>query len=120
MALIFVLSRYEVKVTADRKRGRPARTLKWTTRVPATRKRGPEDIMTKAEGLSAEALAADSVMDLWSLFITDEILDQVVQYTNVKIGEDLERNQYPREYIAKNPYMKPVDKVNSPSLTRTQ
>jgi hypothetical protein len=67
--------------------------------------------MNKAEGLSAKALAANSVGDLWGLFITDEILDKVVEYTNVKIGESLERAQYSEEYIAKNTYMKPVDKV---------
>jgi hypothetical protein len=67
--------------------------------------------MSKAEGLSARALAADSILDLWGLFVTDEILDKIVQYTNEKIREDLERNQYSWEYIVKNPYMKPIDKV---------
>ncbi len=39
---------HHIKITADRQRGRPARDLQWTTKPPPTRRRGPEDIMTKA------------------------------------------------------------------------
>jgi hypothetical protein len=67
------LFRHTITITADRKRGRASRQLVWSTRPPATTKLGAENIMTKPEKLSAEAAAAETEGDLWSLFFTPEV-----------------------------------------------
>jgi hypothetical protein len=107
-------SRYVVQITADRKRKRPAREMTWSTKCPVTRRRGPEDIMTKREKISAEAAAADTVDKLWSLFMTDQMLEKIVQYTNDSIAEEVEQLQYSTERMRKSPYIRPVDMVGEP------
>jgi hypothetical protein len=67
--------------------------------------------MTKPEGLSAEAAAASTEDELWGLFMTDEILDNIVRYTNDSIQEDMEQLQYSAERMNQSPYIKPIDKV---------
>ena len=41
-ALMLPLFRYVVKVTGDKKRKRPAREVTWSTKCPASSRRGPE------------------------------------------------------------------------------
>jgi hypothetical protein len=66
-----------VHLTADRARERPPRTVEWTTQVPPTARLGPENIMTKPQKLSAEAEAAVTEMDFWSLFFTQEVVSVI-------------------------------------------
>jgi hypothetical protein len=93
--------------------------MTWSTKCPTSRKRGPEDIMTKGEKISAEAAAADTVDKLWSLFFTEEMLDKIVQYTNESIVEEVDQLQYSAERMAKSPYIRATDKVDrfSPFLS---
>jgi hypothetical protein len=104
--------RHKIRITADKKRGRPSRELIWTTKAPGTRKRGPEDIMSKPERISDEALAAQSVGDFWSLFVTDEMLHTIVEATNEKIEESFLKNGYSEERLRKSPYIVQTDAVN--------
>ncbi len=104
--------RYNVKVTADRKRGRDAKDITWSTQSSASGRRGPENIMRKPQELSAEAKAAKTNDQFWSLFITGQILEVVEKWTNQKIAEDLEEKQYSVEKLRKCPYLKQTDKVN--------
>jgi hypothetical protein len=98
-------------MTADRNRGRPARDITWTTKPPASRRRGPEDIMSKPEQLSAAAQAASTEGDLWSLFFTSEILQEIVDNTNVKIEEDYLQQDYSNDRMNKSPYITTTDMV---------
>jgi len=83
---IFLSYRFTVPMTADRKRGRPAKKVAWSNLPPAAaRKLPPIDIMTKEEELSPRAKAAVKLVELWSLFFTPEMTEKVVQYTNDKI-----------------------------------
>jgi hypothetical protein len=111
--IIFLFS-YTVHMTGDPKRGRKARQLKWTNKVPPTRKRGPEDIMSKPESLSVSAKEAKRTADLWGLFFTPTMLEKIVLYTNQKIQEDLDRNQYTAVQRRKRPHLKYVDVVCFP------
>ena len=59
-----------MKISADRKRKRPAKTIVWTTHPPPAARAAPQDIMTKRRRISDEALAAESEKDFFSLFFT--------------------------------------------------
>jgi hypothetical protein len=75
-------------MTADKKRGRPARNVKWTNLPPPpARKLPPIDIMRKPEELSPQAKAAVTLFELWSLFFTPEMTEKIVKYTNDKIRQ---------------------------------
>jgi hypothetical protein len=65
----------------------------------------------KGEAISEEAKAAVTTGDLWSLFFKEEMLDKIVNYTNDKICETIEKNGYTTEHLNKNTYIKHVDKV---------
>ncbi len=108
-----VVLRYVVTVTADRQRNRPKRTQSWTTKVPPTRRRGPEDIMHKPEQLSPEAQEAKTAADIWGLFFSDTMMSKMVKYTNDKIQETLDKKQLTLEQIRKAPHLKPVDMVST-------
>jgi hypothetical protein len=103
--------RHKIRITADRKRDRPSRDLTWTTKAPESRKRGPEDIMSKPEKISNEALAAQSAGDFWSLFFTEDLLRCVVNSTNEKIEESFLKNDYSDERLRKSPYIAQTDAV---------
>jgi hypothetical protein len=102
---------HHMKVTADRQRNRPARDIKWSTKPPPTRRRGPQDITSKPEKISAEAEAAETTADFWSLFFPSAIIDKIVEYTNEKIVEYLERSQYTDDQLLKKPHVKTLDQV---------
>lgn len=102
---------HHMKVTADRQRNRPARDIKWSTKPPPTRRRGPQDITSKPEKISAEAEAAETTADFWSLFFPSAIIDKIVEYTNEKIVEYLERSQYTDDQLRKKPHVKTLDQV---------
>jgi hypothetical protein len=101
-------------MTGDKKRNRPAREVTWSTKQPVSRRRGPEDIMTKPEKLSPTAAVASTEDELWGLFFTDEMLNKIVQYTNDSITEDIENLRYTAERMKLSPYIKLVDKVRYP------
>ena len=65
--------RYTVKVTADKKRQRKERKMVWTTKAPPTARLGPQDIMTKPQGISEQAKSAKSHADLFRLFFNREM-----------------------------------------------
>jgi hypothetical protein len=67
--------------------------------------------MSKPEELSDEAKEAKTTEDLWSLFFTDTILDKIVQYTNEKIDEDVQKKQLTAEQLRRFPHMQQIDKV---------
>lgn len=58
------------------KSGRP-----WTTESPASRRRGPQDIICNPPGVFREAVV-EKLIDAFLKFITPEILDVVVRETN--------------------------------------
>jgi hypothetical protein len=68
--------------------------------------------MRKPESLSDEAKAAVTEGDLWSLFFTEEILEQIVDCTNQKIEEELEKMGYSEDRMKKSPYISRTDNVN--------
>ena len=59
--------------------------------------------------LSDEAAEAETIEEIWQLFITDKILDLIVKQTNVKIAEDLDKGKFSNERLAKSPYLRPTD-----------
>jgi hypothetical protein len=69
--------------------------------------------MTKGEEISEEAKAAKTSGDLWSLFFTEDMLDKIVQFTNDKISETIEKSRYSTEHLSKNTYIQHIDKVGS-------
>jgi len=109
---ILSLFRYTVRMTKDSKRGRPARDVFWTNQPPQTRRRPPADIMTKKEGLSPRAKAAQKISELWGLFFTPEMTAKIVQYTNDKIQETMNKKKWTREQLRKKPHIKFVDLVS--------
>ena len=68
--------------------------------------------MRKPEGISDEAKAAVTEGDFWSLFFTEEILEQIVDCTNQKIDEECQKMGYSEDRMKKSPYIAPTDKVN--------
>ncbi len=68
--------------------------------------------LPKGEELSNEAKAADTTGDLWSLFFKEATLDKIVLYTNDKIRETMEKNMYNAQDLAKQTYIKFIDKVS--------
>lgn len=74
-------------------------------------KQGPENIMSKPERLSKEALAAETAGDFWSLFFTDELLRILVDSTNEKIEEAFLKNSYSDERLRTSPYISQTDEV---------
>jgi len=111
--MLFTNFRHVVRVTADRKRRREATTVTWTTEEPPRGRRPPpEDTMSKKEELSPEAKAAVTESDFWSLFFTEEIMDEIEKGTNDAIEEDFVKKAYTPEYLAKAPHIKHTDKVN--------
>jgi hypothetical protein len=99
-------------MTADRQRGKGPSEVHWTTKTPSSRKRGPEDIMSRPEKISAEAEAAKTTADIWELFITPEMVTNITRWTNQKILEDMDEHQYSRDKLLKCPYLKTVDEVD--------
>jgi hypothetical protein len=67
--------------------------------------------MTKPEKISTEAAAAKTADELWGLFFTDQMLDEIVQHTNESIAEEVEELQYSAERMRKSPYICATDKV---------
>ena len=51
------------------------------------------------------------VGDFWSLYMTDEILDELVLHTNESIEEDFIGKAYDADYLSKAPHLKLTDKV---------
>jgi hypothetical protein len=72
--------------------------------------------MAKKQKISDEAARAVTEGDLWSLFITEEILDKIVDATNEKIEEDFIKKAYTTEYLQKAPHIKHTDKVKLASI----
>jgi len=72
--------------------------------------------MFKKKELSTEAKAAVTEGDFWSLFMTEEILDDIVQCTNDAIEEDFIKKAYTPEYLAKATHIKHTDKVQWPPV----
>lgn len=54
----------------------------WYDAAPASRRRGPEDIVRNHSGLTAAGKSAESVADCFRLFVTSELVQLVVQHTN--------------------------------------
>ncbi len=104
--------KYTAKMTRDAKRGRPARDTYWSNLPPTTRRRPPGDIMRKKEELSPKAKAAKKIVDLWSLFITPEMMAKIVRYTNDKIQETMYKRKYTQEDLKKKPHIRYVDLVS--------
>ena len=77
-------------MTADRRRGIPAKDFHWTTIAPAPRQRSPSSIMDHGESISKEAEEAKSPGELFGLFFTDQMIDMIVERTNTKIRERLQ------------------------------
>ncbi len=104
-------------MTADKKRNRPAKNITWTEEVPIRRgKRAPENQLNEREEVSAKAKDAKSTEDLWGLFMTDQILDSIVKYTNEKIHSYLAHLHIKhaaniKEHLMKRPWVKTFDKV---------
>ena len=67
--------------------------------------------MTKPAGISEEAKAAVTEGDLWSLFFTEEILDEIVTWTNQKIDDRILKKEYSAATLKKSPHICATDKV---------
>jgi len=68
--------------------------------------------MTKPAGISEEAKAAVTEGDLWSLYFTDEIIDEIVTWTNQKIEYKIAKKNYSEDTLKKAPYISTTDKVS--------
>ncbi len=101
-----------IKITGDKKRKRDAKEITWSTKAPKVSRLAPENIMRKPEGLSDEAKAAVTEGDIWCLFFTEEILEQIVDCTNQKIEEEVQKMSYSDDRMKKSPYITTTDKVN--------
>jgi hypothetical protein len=102
-----------VDVTADKQRNTRAKTITWTNKPPPATRQPPNNILTTDRRLSAQAQAAVTPKQHWECFFTDEILELIVEYTNMKIAESIQENEYTAERLQHSPYIKPVDKVKS-------
>ena len=103
-------------MTADRERGIPPKVITWTSVPPPRGRLGPENMPTKPRALSEEAKAAESLVELQQLFFTEEMLELLVRYTNEKIAEDIQQNQYTEDRLKKAPHLKPVGMVIIPYI----
>lgn len=63
--------------------------------------------------MSAEAAAAETEGDLWSLFFTQEMITLIVAATNDKIEEDFVKKAYTDEYLKKAPHIDYTDEVKN-------
>ena len=107
---------------ADKKRSIPARNIAWSTKLPPAAGDSSTKLPTDADAaeeraatqqrLSEPAREARTAAELWLLFITEEMLDLVVKYTNEKIQEGLEKACYSQQRIRKSPYLRATDKVS--------
>ncbi len=63
-----------------------------------------------AEAVSDKAKAANSTAELWGLFMTEEILDKIVTYTNQKINETILKRKYTEKFLRKRSHIRHLDK----------
>jgi hypothetical protein len=105
--------RCQVNVTADKQWNTRAKTITWTNKPPPATRQPPDNILTTDRRLSAQAQAAVTPKQHWECFFTDEILELIVEYTNMKIAESIQEREYTAERLQQSPYIKPVDKVKS-------
>ena len=66
------MSRYTIKIPANKKDGTPAQEVVWSTRPPPTTRLAPENIMSKPRKLSEAAAAAETPVEMWSLFFDQQ------------------------------------------------
>ena len=97
-------------MSADKKQGIPANKITWSTTptVDVWEHTSREIIPPQ---LSDQAKVAETTAELWQLFITEEMLDLMVQYTNEKIQEDLQQANHPIERLKNSTYIRTTDKV---------
>ena len=110
-----------VTLPADKKRSIPARNIAWSTKLPPAAGDSSTKLPTAADAaeeraatqqrLSEPAREARTAAELWLLFITEEMLDLVVKYTNEKIQEDLQQANHPVERLKNSTYIRTTDKV---------
>ncbi len=100
-----------MKISGDRKRNLDPTEITWTTKAPQRARVSPENIMTKPAALSEEAKAAVTEEDLWSLFFSQQILDEIVTWTNQKIEARILEKNYTAETLKKSPHMSTTDEV---------
>jgi hypothetical protein len=68
----------------------PAKILTWTNQAPVhTGRQGMENIMRTEGGLLENARAANTPTQAWNLFISNAIIDIIVENTNTKIDKKL-------------------------------
>ncbi len=67
--------------------------------------------MTKPAALSEAAKAAVTEEDLWSLFFSQQILDEIVTWTNQKIEARILQKNYSAETLKKSPHISTTDEV---------
>ena len=64
----------------------PAKKITWTKRAPEQGGRqGRENIIRTKGGPINGSDNADSVFDIWKLFMTSEMLESIVTFTNIQI-----------------------------------
>ncbi len=67
--------------------------------------------MTKPAALSEAAKAAVTEEDLWSLFFSQQILEEIVTWTNQKIEARILEKNYSAETLKKSPHISTTDEV---------
>jgi hypothetical protein len=84
----------------------------WSTRAPKRPRLAPENIMIKPTAISEEAKAAVTEGDLWSLYFTEKIINEIVTWTNQKIEYKIEKKNYSEDTLKKSPYISTTDEVS--------
>jgi len=110
--------RYQVPITADKQWNTSAKTITWTNKRPVATRQPPNNILATDRRLSPQAQAAVTPKQHWQCFFTDEILELIVEYTNMKIAESILEKEYSAERLQQSPYIRPVDKDFLENLVR--
>ena len=91
-----------IKITADRRRGSPAREVVWTTQRPVPRKAAPEDIMSKGDTVSLNCSNGKQYFRHRSAFsLWDQDKDLQLKCKSVSIVKILNENQQILEIFIK-------------------
>ena len=86
-----------------KKKGQAEKSIEWTSKRPiSTGRRGRQNVIREKPGPMRHSRTATSPLDSWKLFLSDEIIHEIVVHTNEKITAF--RNNFSNEILQKDKY----------------
>ena len=86
-----------------KKKGQAKKRIKWTSKQPiSTGHRGRQNVILEKPGPMHHSRTAASPLNLWKLFLSDEIIHEIVVHTNEKITAF--RNNLSNEILQNDKY----------------